>query len=323
MVSRMSEVRYPMKMVSQRTGLSAHVLRVWERRYEAVTPDRTGSNRRLYSEEEVRRLELMANLTRGGHSIGQIAQQRTEVLEEMAQELPPTASESDQPISDTARSVDGYLEQAWNAVRNLDGAALERVLDQVTQEIGGSAMIEKVIVPLVVDIGERWDDGEISVAQERVASTVIQEVLWLAGRPHSETRGAPNLVVATPAGQLHELGASLVVCTARRRGWQVTYLGASIPAEEIAHTANVKNSSAVALSIVYPSDDASLGEELIRLRRLLPKDCDILAGGRAAGGYQPALDEIGARQFTQLDELKNWLDAERKKREASAAEPKG
>ena len=296
MVSRMSEVRYPMKMVSQRTGLSAHVLRVWERRYEAVTPDRTGSNRRLYSEEEVRRLELMANLTRAGHSIGQIAQQSTEVLEEMAKELPPSTGETDQPISDESSSISdesssvgGYLEQAWKAVRGLDGAALERVLDQVTQEIGGSAMIEKVIVPLVVDIGERWDAGEISVAQERVASTVIQEVLLIAGRPHSETRGAPNLVVATPAGQLHELGASLVVCTARRRGWQVTYLGASIPAEEIAHTASVKNSSAVALSIVYPSDDASLGEELIRLRRLLPKDCDILAGGRAAGGYQPAL----------------------------------
>ena len=158
MVSRMSQVRYPMKMVSQRTGLSAHVLRVWERRYEAVTPDRTGSNRRLYSEEEVRRLELMANLTRGGHSIGQIAQQSTEVLEEMAKELPPSSGETDQPISDESPSVSSYLEQAWKAVRHLDGAALERVLDQVTQEIGGSAMIEKVIVPLVVDMEVRAAD---------------------------------------------------------------------------------------------------------------------------------------------------------------------
>ncbi|MGI9240647.1 MAG: MerR family transcriptional regulator [Verrucomicrobiales bacterium] len=309
-----------MKMVSQRTGLSAHVLRVWERRYEAVTPDRTGTNRRLYSEEEVRRLELMAILTRSGHSIGQIAQQETEVLEEMVKELPETTSEVDPQSGSKHTSIDAFYAEAWEAVKNLDGVELESVLDRVTREFGGSSMIEKVIVPLVGQIGARWDDGEISVAQERVASTVIQEVLLLAGRPHSETRGAPDLVVATPAGQLHELGAALVVCIARRRGWQVTYLGASIPAEEIAHTASVKKSPAVALSIVYPSDDPALGAELLRLRRLLQEECAILAGGRASAAYQPALEEIGAKQFAQLDDLKSWLDDERKKRQPNSGE---
>ena len=319
----MSEVRYPMKMVAQRTGLSAHVLRVWERRYEAVTPDRTGTNRRLYSEDEVRRLELMAALTRGGHSISQIAKQSTEALEEMARELPEPVIESQNDRQNAngdgngnGRSlVDRFLEQAWTAVVKMDGTGLEAVLNSATSEIGGSSMIEKVIVPLVAKIGESWDDGEISVAQERVASTVIQEVLLLAGRPHSETRGAPTLVVATPTGQLHELGAALVVCIARRRGWRVTYLGASIPAEEIAHTVTVKEAPAVALSIVYPSDDPGMGAELSRLRQLLPEGCSILAGGRASGAYHASLEEIGAKQFASLKGLKDWLDAERKQRE--------
>jgi DNA-binding transcriptional MerR regulator/methylmalonyl-CoA mutase cobalamin-binding subunit len=338
MVSRMSEIRYPMKMVAQRTGLSAHVLRVWERRYEAVTPDRTGTNRRLYSEEEVRRLELMAALTRGGHSISQIAKQSTEALEEMARELPEPVTESQNARQSTnghgdgngngnGRSpIDRFLDQAWVAVERMDGAGLEAVLNSATSEIGGSSMIEKVIVPLVARIGEGWDEGEISVAQERVASTVIQEVLLLAGRPHSETRGAPTLVVATPTGQLHELGAALVVCIARRRGWRVTYLGASIPAEEIAHTVTVKEAPAVALSIVYPSDDPGMGAELRRLRQLLPECCSILAGGRASGAYYAALEEIGAKQFASLKGLKDWLDAEREQREPSPStsrEPSG
>jgi methanogenic corrinoid protein MtbC1 len=311
----MSSARYPMKMVTQRTGLSSHVLRVWERRYEAVTPDRTGGNRRLYSEEEVRRLELMALLTRGGHSIGQIAKQSTEELEAMVEELPASPAGDETPIlPNPRRALDVYQDKAWAAVENLDGIALEGVFDLATREIGGSAMIEQLIVPLISKIGERWDDGAISVAQERVASTVIQEVLLLAGRPHSETRGAPELVVATPAGQLHELGAALVVCTARRRGWAVTYLGASIPADEIAHTASLKDACAVALSIVYPADDAALGPELVRLRRLLPDGCDLLVGGNAAGGYLSSIEEIGAKQFSELKGLKDWLDAERKER---------
>ena len=170
-------------------------------------------------------------------------------------------------------------------------------------------------MPLTVKIGAAWDSGEISVAQERVASTVIEEVLVIAGRPHSETSGAPSLLVATPVGQLHELGVALVACTARRRGWNVTTLGASIPADEIVHAAKLRKSCAVALSIVYPSDDPALGAELKRLRRLLDDDCEILVGGRASQAYAPALDDIGACQFAGLGELKDWLDAKRKGRQ--------
>ena len=325
MVSRMSEIRYPMKMVTQRTGLSAHVLRVWERRYEAVNPDRTGSNRRLYSEEEVRRLEMMAKLTRSGHSIGQVAKLETAALQEMVAELSsedPNGSNGSggEGFDETSRSgmdlVSGFIDRAWKAVGELDSAGLEKVFEDATQRIGGSSMIENVIVPLTVKIGEGWDTGEISVAQERAASTVIQEILLIAGRPHSETSGAPNLLVATPVGQLHELGASLVVCMARRRGWEVTYLGPSIPADEIAHAAKLKGSCGVALSIVYPSDDPGLQDELKRLRRLLDDECEIIVGGRAAAAYSPAHESIGARQIFELGELKDWLDNKRKERES-------
>ena len=322
MVSKyfMHEIRYPMKMVTQRTGLSSHVVRVWERRYEAVTPDRSGTNRRLYSEDEVHRLSLMAQLTRSGHSIGQIAKLETAELERMVDELPTEVSMPEPGSNGGKRSgmdaIEGYLERAWQAVGELDGRQLQGVFEQASREIGGSAMIEKVIVPLTAKIGEGWDSGEISVAQERAASTVIEEVLIVAGRPHSETSGAPNLLVATPVGQLHQLGAALVVCMARRRGWAVTFLGSSIPADEMAHAAKLKGALAVALSIVYPGDDPDLGDELKRIRKLVDADCEILVGGRVAGAYQAALDEINAVQLDDLGALKDWLDAKRKQRAA-------
>lgn len=318
MVSKMSENRFPMKLVTHRTGLSAHVLRVWERRYEAVIPERTESNRRYYTEDEVRRLEHLALLTKAGHSISHIAQHSQEQLERLVAEIGdlPAADQSEASGGSTASApttaVDSLLEKAWQAVVDLDGVGLEAVLDQATGDIGGSAMIEKVVVPLICRIGSSWDSGEITVAQERVASTVIQEVLLLASRPHSESRGAPTLVIATPAGQMHELGASLVACLARRRGWAVTYLGASIPAAEIAYTVNVKNAPGVALSIVYPMDDPGMADELKRLRTLLPKSCEIVVGGAAADSYSAALEEIGALQIYDLTALKAWLDEKRK-----------
>ena len=325
----MPEIRYPMRLVTQRTGLSSHVVRVWERRYGAVVPARTDSNRRLYSEEDVRRLEMMAKLTKVGNSISQIASLPTASLEEMVQELSPedenVASDTRPPSErteaaahdDETRLRDSFLKEAWSAIEDLDTAALRQHLNEASLQLGGSSMIERLMVPLIEMVGEKWDDGSISIAQEHAASAVIKELLILAGHPHSESRGAPNLVVATPAGQLHELGAELVACTARRRGWSVTYLGPSLPADEIAGAVKLKASCAVALSIVYPGDDANLPGDLRRLRELLPDDCSILSGGRCAAAYAPVLDEIGAIQLEELGGLKQWLDQARDKRQLS------
>ena len=273
----------------------------------------------------------MAALTKGGNNISQIAPLSTASLEEMVRELPPEeGTAADNALADAGRSDgagheeivstrDSLVEKSWQAIEAIDSEALHQYLNDAALELGGSSMIEHLMVPLIEMIGERWDDGGISAAQEHAASAVIKEVLLRAGRPHSESRGAPNIVVATPAGQLHELGAALVACTARRRGWSVTYLGPSLPADEIAVAAKLKGSAAVALSIVYPGDDHHLPGDLKRLRELLPDDCSILAGGRRAEAYAPVLDEIGAFRLTQLGGLKQWLDQAREERQLGSS----
>jgi methylmalonyl-CoA mutase cobalamin-binding subunit len=120
------------------------------------------------------------------------------------------------------------------------------------------------------------------------------------------------LVVATPAGQLHELGALLVGAAAANLGWQVTYLGASLPAAEIAGAARQNRARAVALSLVYPEDDPRLEGDLTRLRAMLPPETDILAGGRAMPAYGDALDKIGALRMKDLTHLCAALDELRK-----------
>ena len=308
----MSDFRYPMRLVAQRTGLSPHVLRAWERRYEAVTPERSETNRRLYSEAEIIRLELMARLTEAGNSIRQIAALSTTELETMAGALPsPTVTPS---RSETSSPDQALLEEAWSCVVDLDSPALSKVLNRATVSLGISKFSADLIVPLIERIGTAWKSGEISIGEERAASSLIKEVLFMTSRPFAESSGAPNLVVATPTGQLHELGAVLVSCTARRDGWQVTYLGPSLPAAEIARAAIRNQSLAVGLSIVYPSDDPQLPAELLQLRQSLPDEVSILIGGRSAGYYNETAQEIGAKIVTDLAVLALELDKIRSRR---------
>jgi len=120
------------------------------------------------------------------------------------------------------------------------------------------------------------------------------------------------LVVATPAGQVHELGALLVAATAVNFGWRVTYLGASLPAAEIAGAAQLSRARAVALSLVFPDDDPQLEGELGRLREALPPQTPLLVGGRAMPSYRAALKMIGAVPIESLVQLGSTLDDLRK-----------
>lgn len=306
----MSEVRYPMGAVSQRTGLSPHVLRVWERRYGAVTPERTDTNRRLYTEEEIRRLEYLSQLTSAGHGISQIAALPFSELASLAAK----SDASRRGKSSRKEGEDSHLDEAWSCVCEMDSATLHTVLDRAAVVLGLSKLSLDVIVPLIERIGASWELGDISPAEEHAASAVIKEVLFSSSRPFAPSTSAPNFLVTTPRGQLHELGAALVCCLARRDGWNVTYLGPSLPATEIARAAISNDSIAVGLSIVYPADDPTLAEELLQLRQSLPDHVQILIGGRSAHHYKKAIAKSGGLLLTNLDETEAALQELRSNR---------
>jgi methylmalonyl-CoA mutase cobalamin-binding subunit len=119
---------------------------------------------------------------------------------------------------------------------------------------------------------------------------------------------APGITVATPAGQVHEIGALLAALTAASEGWRVTYLGPNLPAEEIAGAAEQTRARAVALSIVYPSDDARLPSEIEKLNRYLPEAVALLVGGRSAESYRAALDASRAILISDLPSLRMQLE---------------
>jgi methylmalonyl-CoA mutase cobalamin-binding subunit len=118
---------------------------------------------------------------------------------------------------------------------------------------------------------------------------------------------APLLVVGTPAHQMHELGAMLAATTAASSGWRVAYLGPNLPADELARAVRFAKASALALSVVYPTDDPELPDELRALRKALPPEVGLIFGGSGAQHYADTIREIGAEQFSSLVGMRQWL----------------
>ncbi len=297
--------------VVRRTGLSVHVIRIWEKRYGAVEPTRTATNRRLYTNEQVERLVLLREITQTGQSIGYVAKLPTEQLKKLAATLSPTEANASHGLSATSVPT-AFLDLCLDAVKALDSRALEQALKNAETTLGAQGMLQRVAAPLAQTIGTLWRDGTITAAHEHFASAVLRTYLAQAAKPFASGANEPVLIVATPAGQLHELGALLVGALAANLGWHVTYLGASLPAPEIAGAAKQNRARAVALSLVYPEDDPRMEGELTRLRELLPTDVKLIVGGRAMLAYQVTLKNMGAIQANDLTHLCSALDELRK-----------
>lgn len=310
----MNVPHHSIRTVSKRTGLSPHVIRVWEKRYQAVEPTRTSTNRRVYSDAEVERLSLLREITNSGHSIGNVATLPTEKLRELAHQAleQKPARELKPPASATSSPGTLLVEECVEAVKALNPKALQDVLVRGSVLLGLQGLLQVVVAPLAQTLGELWRDGTITAAHEHFATAVLRTQLGQMTKGFAEPDNAPTLIVCTPAGQLHELGALLAGATSSSLGWRVAYLGTSLPAAEIAGAAIQRRARAVALSVVYPEDDPRLEPELIRLRELLPANITILVGGRAMNAYRPVLDRIGALQMQDLNQLSDTLDEIRK-----------
>ncbi|HXV65174.1 MAG TPA: MerR family transcriptional regulator [Vicinamibacteria bacterium] len=298
---------HPIRVAARRTGLSAHVIRAWEKRYGAVEPKRTPTQRRVYSTEDLERLILLRRATLAGRSIGQIAKLPTPELKSLVEEDESAAPERLRaPVRSDGNQL---LSTALEATGRLDTAALQRALDQASISLSRPAMMEQIIVPLMHRIGDAWRDGSLRVAHEHLASALVRSFLGSLDGAFPVATAAPEIVVTTPSGQLHEIGALLAAATAASEGWRATYLGPSLPADEIAAAVRQRGARAVALSIVYPTDDPQVQTEIQRLSKLVAPETTILVGGRGAPSYRSILEAVGARHLPDYQSLRTTLES--------------
>lgn len=290
--------------VSAATGLSIDVIRVWERRYGVVKPERTAQGARLYTEEQCSRLLCLAQLVAAGNAISTIAHLDDEQL-----------------FSLTGQTVSGGIENAkakeWaaqlcgeflSAVQVLELGRAEQLLQKASLLLPRVELFESVISPILIEVGERWAAGTYSVFHEHAATVALRDLLSKM-RPQRGFARRGKVVAATPQGERHELGALMAALTAASAGYDVLYLGADLPAGQIVNAAALYRPEFLLLSVVYLSSRSA--RDLITSIRvaldahpLSTRAVRIVVGGSSA----PDFDEPGVFRVSSLSRLVERLD---------------
>lgn len=198
--------------LSRRVGVSPELLRAWETRYRLVTPERTPGGLRLYSAADERRVRVMQREMASGLSAAEAARVA------LRSELP-------------AVSVAEVLEDLDATLGRLDETSAQAALDRAFASLSLPVVIGDVLLPFLRSLGDRWEAGQKTVAEEHFASHVIAGRLRNLARGWGEGTG-PRVVLACPEGERHELGLICFGLLLRERGWSVSYLGADTPLDD-------------------------------------------------------------------------------------------
>ena len=263
--------------LSRRVGASPHLLRVWERRYGVLQPTRTSGGFRLYSLDDERRVRLMQRLIGQGYSPAAAAR--------LARSDPVPARPA-RPAPDPARTPMATARaELGDALESFDELGGQRVLDRVLAAHGIDIVLQELVLPYLRDLGQRWHDGDATIAQEHFASSVIRSRLLGLARGWDTGRG-PRAVLACPSGERHDIGLICFGLALRARAWRITFLGPDTPLVTIGHVAEELEQDAVVLATMDPARLADHHVELAVLARLATL---LLTGPGATRGLASAV----------------------------------
>src|SRR5690349_2832291 len=261
--------------LSKRSGVSPELLRAWERRYGLLRPTRSGGGLRLYSLDDLERVRLMRRHIDGGLAAAEAADlvSRSPVGEGAGETAIASPSEAQ---AELAAALDAYDEPSAQAV-------IDRLLATTTLD----AFLAEVVLPYLRELGERWERGKASVAQEHFASSILRGRLLGLARGWGLGLGPLALLACLP-GEQHELGLVAFGLALRARGWRIGYLGGDAPLDTVARAADSLRPELVVLSTVSDEHVRAVGSEL----RALAAGHRVAVGGAGAAGE--AAEDLGA-----------------------------
>ena len=240
--------------VAEATGVDPTLLRAWEKRYGVPAADRTSGGQRRYPGREVERVKAMKRLIDGGFRAAEAARTVTASL----------------PLD---RTDDVGLQHSKDDLADLlvsgDPGAM-RILDRLVQDQPQEDVIEDLIAPIMREVGDRWASGAIGVAEEHAATWLVAS--WIGAQLRSMPPPMrPQLIVtATPPGERHDLGVTMLGIFLRRQGLPVLHLGSDLPAYEIAAKCAAASASVVVLGVLTPGLDRQLEETIAAISEAAP-----------------------------------------------------
>jgi methanogenic corrinoid protein MtbC1 len=239
--------------LSRRTGVRADTLRAWERRYGLLEPMRSDGGFRLYGPLDEHRVRTMSELLESGLSAAEAAG-------EARVSIPPPPV----PVTALAGPGSDAAPRLLAALRAFDDAESNLILDEALAALSVEAVLSHLVLPVLEEIGDTWERGELSIGQEHFASNLLRGRLLGLGRNWGAGSGALALL-ACPPEELHDLGLLAFGLALRDRGWRIAYLGQDTPVETIRTAASELFPAAIVIAVLSERAAKSMASRLTEL----------------------------------------------------------
>lgn len=211
---------YPIRTVASLTGVNPITLRAWERRYGLIRPTRTESGHRLYTREQIEQIHRVLALLDKGIPISQVRP----VLEGRVETTAATVASGPWPR---------YLERMIAAIVRFDEYALEDTYNEALALYPTELVTRRLLLPLLEELGKRWQSAEGSVAEEHFFGVYMRNKLGARFHHRPRRTSGPKLLIACLPGELHEIGALLFALAVQELGYRIVLLGANTPLEDL------------------------------------------------------------------------------------------
>ncbi len=272
---------YSIKDLEKLSGIKAHTIRIWEQRYRVIKPQRTDTNIRYYSDDDLVRLMNISVLNQNGYKISKISKlndgQIKEVMLQLNNEVPSLSTQEESLVM---------------AMIEVDERHFNQVFEKSISNLGFEATIEQLLFPFLERIGVLWLAGTINPAQEHFITNLIRQKL-IAAIDHEgvKTEGAhPRILFYLPEGEFHEIGLLYYNYLARKAEFEVLYLGSSVPFRDIIRIDEIRTVQLIFTTFVTSPGIGVLTEKIKKLKKAFP-DKAVLVSGWQIKQEQPRLPE--------------------------------
>lgn len=283
---------YRIRMAAQLSGVPEVLIRAWERRYGLLQPQRSESGYRSYSVEDVELLRRVKKLTEEGIAIGDAAKMAPALREEIHHRLGPGAPAPAPPTGAEHTRFEQWIAQVIAAAEGFHQDAVDEVLDEALASFSALTVYDRLVVPSLREVGQRWHDRKLGVAQEHLVTEVFRARL-LGLLQSGRRRGTRHAICACLPEEDHEIGLIGAALRLQQLGFQVTYLGARTPTGELVRAADELLPEVVAVSAINDQGARAFRGQISQLVRNLPSPTRLMVGGAAADKHAGVCRALG------------------------------
>ncbi len=291
---------FRINQVAKITGLSKEVLRVWEKRYRLLSPERGPNRYRIYKEEDIELLKFLVSEIELGQSIGELASLgKDEILVRMRERIKEESTTSPR---------DQILLELENYLLPLDAFSFEKRLNDLVVLLPFEEFFNRILIPLQIRVGELWFEGKMDISIEHYVTAQAKQKIYAAMNIISIEQRGPKVIVACPPWELHEIGAQIVAYFCATRRCRVIFLGANLPFQNLTYFSSLTKPDTIILSCTSGISESKARVYFSQLNNEISPECPVWVGGQGIRGIEKLFEKANIKIVNNLKDLEKLLN---------------